>query len=62
MEPLIEASAVCPYCGEPVDFSIDTSAGEQTFVEDCSVCCQPIVVTIKWTNEGPTLELHRENE
>ena len=34
--------ASCPYCGEPVELSIDESGGShQTYVEDCPVCCQP---------------------
>jgi hypothetical protein len=36
----------CPYCGESYDTAIDTSAGASSYVEDCAVCCQPIVVTI----------------
>ncbi|MCB1802735.1 MAG: CPXCG motif-containing cysteine-rich protein [Gammaproteobacteria bacterium] len=32
----------CPYCGEMIELSVDTSAGEQAFIEDCSVCCRPI--------------------
>jgi len=32
----------CPYCGEPVEVSID-EGGEprQAYVEDCPVCCRP---------------------
>lgn len=35
----------CPYCGEAFDIEIDCSAGSQQYTEDCSVCCQPILVT-----------------
>ena len=35
----------CPYCGEPFESAVDTSVEEQTYVEDCAVCCRPIVVT-----------------
>lgn len=32
----------CPYCGEPVEVSIDEGGGpEQAYVEDCPVCCRP---------------------
>jgi hypothetical protein len=37
----------CPYCGEAFESSADTSAGAQTYVEDCAVCCRPIVVSIE---------------
>jgi hypothetical protein len=32
----------CPYCGEPVDLHVDVDGGaRQSYVQDCSVCCQP---------------------
>lgn len=37
----------CPYCGEPVQLLVDKSAGTQRYVEDCQVCCQPMVVLIE---------------
>jgi hypothetical protein len=34
----------CPFCGEPVDSYPDPGGGEtQTYIEDCSVCCRPIL-------------------
>jgi transcription elongation factor Elf1 len=36
----------CPYCGESFDSSVDLSGGEQTYTEDCAVCCRPIVVSV----------------
>jgi hypothetical protein len=41
-----QASGYCPYCGEPVQLLVDPSAGEQTYVEDCQVCCRPMVVEV----------------
>ena len=32
----------CPYCGEPFETDVDTSAGSQDYIEDCPVCCRPI--------------------
>jgi hypothetical protein len=34
----------CPYCWEPIEVSLDLSVEMQQQVEDCSVCCRPIVV------------------
>jgi hypothetical protein len=34
----------CPYCWEPIEISLDLSVDEQQHVEDCSVCCRPIVI------------------
>ncbi len=38
---------VCPYCGEPDTLSVDQEqpAGS-VYVEDCTVCCQPMKVTV----------------
>ncbi len=36
----------CPYCGESIDLLVDDSAGDQQYIEDCQVCCRPIVVTV----------------
>ena len=38
----------CPACGEPVALDVDTTAGEeQSYFEDCAVCCQPWAVTVE---------------
>ncbi len=46
MELSIETDIVCPHCGETFPLLVDTSLGEQSLVEDCSVCCRPIALTI----------------
>lgn len=34
----------CPYCWEEISMLMDPSVYEQTYVEDCEVCCNPIEV------------------
>jgi sarcosine oxidase delta subunit len=46
MENLLYRQAPCPYCGETIEFTLDGSAGGQDYVEDCSVCCRPIEVSL----------------
>lgn len=36
----------CPYCGEEIEIVVDGSVDHQQYVEDCSVCCRPIVFTV----------------
>jgi len=36
----------CPWCGESFDTAVDASAGDQQYVEDCQVCCQPILLDV----------------
>ena len=41
----------CPYCGERLEVFIDRSVRRQEYIEDCQVCCRPIILTV--TLEGP---------
>ncbi len=37
----------CPYCGEDVELVVDEGGGsEQSYIEDCPVCCRPWQVTV----------------
>jgi hypothetical protein len=42
----------CPYCAEQVAARVDLSAGAQSYVEDCQVCCQPIMLSFQVTDDG----------
>jgi hypothetical protein len=59
-----QQSVQCPYCGETFETGIDTSAGSQEYVEDCYVCCKPIVFRIEVDVDGELtgLEVQREND
>jgi len=39
----------CPYCFESISMVIDVYSGNQSYIEDCEVCCRPI--EIKYTCE-----------
>ncbi len=45
----------CPYCGEDIELLVDASAGAQRYVEDCSVCCQPIEVRVRVDDGGDVI-------
>jgi len=39
----------CAGCFEWVETTVDESGGwKQEYVEDCQVCCQPNVLTMRW--------------
>jgi hypothetical protein len=46
LNELREHSAVCPYCGEPIELLVDCSVPQQRYVEDCQVCCRPMNVDV----------------
>ncbi|MEI2453805.1 MULTISPECIES: CPXCG motif-containing cysteine-rich protein [Lysobacter] len=53
----------CPYCGEAIVLLIDDSAGDQRYIEDCQVCCRPIVVDVQLDEDGvPDVTVHAEDE
>jgi protein-disulfide isomerase len=53
----------CPYCWEMLDISVDPSVPDQEYVEDCQVCCQPIVVHVVFDeNLVPTVNVWAEND
>ncbi len=35
----------CPHCWETISMLLDPSVAEQTYIEDCEVCCNPIELT-----------------
>ena len=42
----------CPYCGETISVLIDRSIEQQSYIEDCEVCCQPIEIAYWVTPHG----------
>jgi hypothetical protein len=46
------ATVQCPYCGEPFETMVDTSAGSTSYIEDCQVCCRPIEMHLSVNLDG----------
>jgi hypothetical protein len=61
---LEEHLIACPYCGENFTALVDPCLEIAEYVEDCEICCQPIVFSI--TESGSDSPLHidtrREND
>jgi len=47
MELLADATVVCPFCGETYSTMVDTSQKSHDTIEDCPVCCRPILLTVQ---------------
>jgi hypothetical protein len=63
MPELSEQSISCPYCGEAISVLIDDSLPEQSYVEDCQVCCRPILLEVSVDTEGDvSVDARSENE
>lgn len=60
MEPVL---IHCPYCGEPIEIYVDESVEGQSYVEDCQVCCRPIVLDVAVDEDGtPSVRAAREED
>ncbi len=46
MELIAQAEVICPYCAQAFPLEVDTSQTEQTLIEDFTVCCRPMTLTI----------------
>ena len=58
-----EAAVQCPYCWETIPLQLDLSEGDSTYVQDCSVCCQPILVRVRIANDSShAVDVEREND
>ena len=47
-----EAQINCPYCGESLTVLIDPSDAGQEYIEDCQVCCRPIIMQVNEQGNG----------
>lgn len=56
------ASVRCPFCGESIELAIEMTLAHQQYVEDCEVCCRPMIVTIDASQEEPVVNVTREDE
>jgi hypothetical protein len=53
----------CPYCGARIELVIDDSIPFQEYIEDCEVCCRPMVLAVSVDEaEGISVEARNENE
>lgn len=35
----------CPHCGAAITVLVDCSVVSQEYIEDCEVCCRPMLIT-----------------
>ncbi len=52
----------CPYCGERVEAVLDLSAGDQQYIEDCPVCCRPILFDLQTDGADWSLQVRGEDD
>jgi transcription elongation factor Elf1 len=45
---MLEHFFQCPHCWEEISMLLDASIANQTYVEDCEVCCNPIEISTQF--------------
>lgn len=51
---MLEHFFQCPYCWEQISMLLDVSVPNQTYVEDCEVCCNPIEISTRCQEQALT--------
>jgi hypothetical protein len=63
MNELKNREILCPYCGEKINVLLDCSIDHQQYIEDCQVCCRPIIFDVSVGIDGEVLvTVTSENE
>lgn len=63
MNRLETRDVTCPYCGEVIEVVIDGTIPQQSYIEDCSVCCRPISLDVSVDDEDEiAVEVRHEDE
>ena len=63
MNPSESAHIDCPYCGQPLEITVDSSMRQQDYIEDCQVCCKPIQFRIRVSADGhSSIDVRREDD
>jgi len=53
----------CPYCWEPIEVAVDCSVSRQEYIEDCEVCCRPMVISVNVAeSDSAQVEVRQEDE
>jgi len=59
---LEEVAVTCPHCWETITLVLDLSEGDQSCVEDCTVCCAPILVSFSVDEDGALTNVSVDRE
>ncbi|MDA0680423.1 MAG: CPXCG motif-containing cysteine-rich protein [Proteobacteria bacterium] len=45
-----EKNVRCPFCAESISVLLDLSVTNQSYIEDCQVCCRPMQIIYESEN------------
>ncbi|HEX5037719.1 MAG TPA: CPXCG motif-containing cysteine-rich protein [bacterium] len=56
-----ELTVACPYCGETFVVEPEPADDPVEYVEDCHVCCRPILITVTYSEDGSDVVVARDD-
>jgi hypothetical protein len=57
------ATYLCPVCAQPNETTVDPSQGNvQSYVEDCQVCCRPLILSVELDEVEPRIVAVAESD
>lgn len=56
-----EITVACPYCAETFIVEPEPSDDPVEYVEDCHVCCRPILITVTYSEDGSDVVVTRDD-
>ena len=51
----IEHFFTCPHCWQKISMILDLTIADQSYIEDCEVCCNPIAIACE-VKDGEIIE------
>jgi hypothetical protein len=52
----------CPYCNETLYIEPEPADQVIEYVEDCHVCCRPILIKVEYSEDGSRITAEKENQ
>lgn len=49
----------CPTCGEIIEIEVEPMSDPQSYIQDCSVCCRPILLDIAMQDDELDVQASR---
>ena len=60
---LLETEKIqCPYCWQIMELVVDQSIGQQEYIEDCEICCRPIIFDVVSNGGQIEMQVRREQD
>lgn len=60
MDALEYVTVICPYCGEKNELTVERTGTEESYTEDCQVCCCAMLINVMPCGDDIEVLIRRE--